>query len=52
MELVLLLNYCRCGTKHLLVIVSAELLLLSNYRRRGNMYVCDFVDVELLLSWS
>ena len=43
-EMVLLLNYCLCGT------AGAELLLLSNYCRRGNRHVCVVVCVEQLLS--
>jgi len=45
-ELLLLLNYCRCGT------VGAELLLVSSYWCSGNRHVCAVVGVELLLLWN
>jgi len=39
-ELMLLLSYCRRGTRHAWVAVCAELLLLSNYCCSENMHVC------------
>jgi len=29
-ELLLLLSYCRCGIRHVWVVVGAEMLLMSN----------------------
>jgi len=50
-ELLLMLNYCCRGSRHVWVVVCAGMLLLSMYCG-GNKHACVIVCVEMLLSLS